>query len=206
MHGRSGIPEEITRLTADGLSNNQVESLNVQYQIYAQNEIIFLSCPVGGRNVLGYVGEKIKFLLEDGVLKQQLDMHGSDTGNTEEQFNSVSQVTYNVTRYDLPCLNSSCFSGTWRPSPVPEDRDEPKVKEKVHAEEDAGLQNNPGDWCQVPAPASDPPNLNATGAPCSCMSPSQLEYAMMMTKQIWNTCPDDERMDNEVCGVEEDYV
>ena len=60
--------------------------------------------------------------------------------------------------------------------------------------------------CQVPAPASDPPNLNATGAPCSCMSPSQLEYAMMMTKQIWNTCPDDERMDNEVCGVEEDYV
>ena len=38
------------------------------------------------------------------------------------------------------------------------------------------------------------------------MSPSQLEYAMMMTKQIWNTCPDDERMDNEVCGVEEDYV
>ena len=57
--------------------------------------------------------------------------------------------------------------------------------------------------CQVP-PASDPPNLNATGAPCSCMSPSQLEYAMMMTKQIWNTCPDDERMNNEVCGVEED--
>ena len=98
LHGRSGIPEEITRLTADGLSNNQVESLNVQYHIYAQNEIIFISCPVGGRNVLGYVGEKIKFLLEDGVLKQQLDMHGSDTGNTEEQFNSVSQVTYNVTR------------------------------------------------------------------------------------------------------------
>ena len=54
LHGRSGIPEEITRLTADGLSNNQVESLNVQYQIYAQNEIIFISCPVGGRNVLGY--------------------------------------------------------------------------------------------------------------------------------------------------------
>ena len=88
-----------------------------------------------GRNVLGYVGEKIKFLLEDGVFKQQLD-------NTEEQFNSVPQVMYNVTWYDLPCLNSSCFSGTWRPSPVPEDRDEPKVKEKVHAEEDAVLQNN----------------------------------------------------------------
>ena len=29
LHGRSGILEEITRLTADGLSNNQVESLNV---------------------------------------------------------------------------------------------------------------------------------------------------------------------------------
>ena len=111
-------------------------------------------------------------------------MHGSDTGNTEEQFNSVPQVIYNITWYDLPCLNSSCFSGTWCPSPVPEDRDEPKVKEKVHAEEDAGLQNNPGDCCQVPAPVSGPPNLNATGAPCSCMSPSQLEYAMMMTKQI----------------------
>ena len=52
---------------------------------------------MAGRNVLGYVGEKIKFLLEDGVLKQQLDMHDSDTGNSEEQFNSVPQVMYNVT-------------------------------------------------------------------------------------------------------------
>ena len=27
---------------------------------------------------------------------------------------------------------------------------------------------------------------------------------MMMTTRIWNTCPDDERMNIEVCGVEED--
>ena len=29
---------------------------------------------------------------------------------------------------------------------------------------------------------------------------------MMMTTRIWNTCPDDERMNNEVCGVEEDEL
>ena len=93
-----------------------------------------------------------EYVLQDDLteLLRRLDAH--DTGDTEEQFNSVSQVTYNITRYDLPCLNSSCFSGTWRPSPVPEDRDEPKVKEKVHAEEDAGLQNNQNN--QVPGSCS----------------------------------------------------
>ena len=93
-----------------------------------------------------------EYVLQDDLteLLRRLDAH--DNGDTEEQFNSVSQVTYNITRYDLPCLNSSCFSGTWRPSPVPEDRDEPKVKEKVHAEEDAGLQNNQNN--QVPGSCS----------------------------------------------------
>ena len=105
---------------------------------------------------------------------------------------------YSVTRNNIPCLN-------WRPPPVPKDRDMPKVKGEVHAEEDSGLKDNLGDWCQVPASVSDPPNLHATGSSYSCMSPSHSEYVVMMMKQILNTCPDDMRIDDDVIGIEEDY-
>ena len=114
------------------------------------------------------------YLLQDDLTELLKRFNSHDTGNTEEPFNSVSQVMYSVTWNNIPCLNSSYISGNWRPPPVPKDRDMPKVKGEVHAEEDDGLKDNPGDWCQVPAPVSDPPNLHATGTSYSCMSPSHL--------------------------------
>ena len=104
----------------------------------------------------------------------------------------------------LNCLNSSFISGTWLPPPVPKDRDMPKAKGEVHAKEDAGLKENPGDWCQVPAPVSNLPNTHTTTS-YSCMCPNYSEYVFTMMKQVLNICSDDMRMDDDVIGIEEDY-
>ena len=118
----SGILDGITRLAADvgfpkylmidqdsavlkGLRDAQIILRNLQHQIYTENGIIFITCPVGGHNVLGHVESVIKTeqeLLEDGGLKQQqnLDIH-ANTESTEEYFDSVSQVMYYATRNNI---------------------------------------------------------------------------------------------------------
>ena len=79
-----------------------------------------------------------EYVLQDDLTELLKRLNSHDTGYTEEPFNSVSQVMYSITRNNIPCLNSSYISGTWRPPPVPKDRDMPKVKGEVHDEEDAG--------------------------------------------------------------------
>ena len=102
-----GIIDQVIRS-----KNGRVQRVIVRYQNHNEEGPRFTE------SWLKSIFDIDQYVLQDDLTEFLKRLNSHDTGNTEEPFNSVSQVMYSVTRNNIPCLNSSFISGTWRTPPV----------------------------------------------------------------------------------------